>query len=192
MLVQIALGAGLLLLNILVMAVAALALESAFRAAHPWLVAPPQRPKLLLMLVGVSFWVLVVLTIGVWTWALALHQVGAFSTLEEAVYFALVAFSTLGLGDLIPLRDWPSWPPLPRSTVFSALGCSPRFRSRPCARSVWRSWNVDIRTAKACPYGLIFFAQRTRSRRHLSRKIYQMHAKVVSCVVNISCVSDLH
>lgn len=106
MLVQIALGAGLLLLNILVMAVAALALESAFRAAHPWLVAPPQRPKLLLMLVGVSFWVLVVLTIGVWTWALALHQVGAFFTLEEAVYFALVAFSTLGLGDLIPLRDW--------------------------------------------------------------------------------------
>lgn len=106
MLVQIAVGSGLLLLNVLIMAVAALVLETMFRRAHPWLVRPPQRPRLLLMLVGVGLWILMVLTIGVWIWALALHKLGAFSTIEEAVYFSIVAFSTLGLGDVVPLHEW--------------------------------------------------------------------------------------
>ncbi len=106
MLVQIALGAGLLLINVMVMAMAALALEVAFRRAHPWLIAPPQRPKLLVMLVGVGIWVLAVITTGVWIWACVLWWLGAFPTLEEATYFALVAFTTLGLGDVVPPHEW--------------------------------------------------------------------------------------
>jgi Ion channel len=106
MLVQIALGTGLLLVNVLVMAVAALALEVVFRRVHPWLIAPPQRSKLLVMLVGVGIWVLAVITTGVWIWAFALWGVAAFATLEESVYFSLVAFSTLGLGDVVPPPEW--------------------------------------------------------------------------------------
>jgi hypothetical protein len=106
MLLQIALGSGLLVVNVLIMAVAALLLEVAFRTAHPWLIAPPQRIKLLLMLIGVGLWVLAVITLGVWLWAVVLHEVGAFATIEESVYFALVAFSTLGLGDVVPPLEW--------------------------------------------------------------------------------------
>jgi Ion channel len=106
MLVQIGLGTCLLLVNVLVMAMAALVLEVVFRKAHPWLIGPPQRPKLLLMLVGVGIWVLAVITTGVWIWALSLRALGAFATLEEAVYFTLVAFSTLGLGDVLPPKEW--------------------------------------------------------------------------------------
>ena len=106
MLLQIALGSGLLVLNVVVMALAALILETAFRSTHPWLIAPPQRPKLVLMLVAVGIWVLAVITVGVWVWAVALHAVGAFSTMEEAVYFSIVAFSTLGLGDVVPHAEW--------------------------------------------------------------------------------------
>jgi hypothetical protein len=106
MLLQIALGSGLLVVNVLIMAVAALLLEVAFRTAHPWLIAPPQRIKLLLMLIGVGLWVLAVITLGVWLWAVVLHEVGAFATIEESVYFALVAFSTLGLGDVLPPLEW--------------------------------------------------------------------------------------
>jgi hypothetical protein len=106
MLVQIALGTGLLLINVMVMAMAALLLEVAFRRVHPWLIAPPLRPKLLLMLVCVGIWVLAVITAGVWIWAFALRGLGAFPTLEEAVYFTLVAFSTLGLGDVVPPSEW--------------------------------------------------------------------------------------
>ncbi|MGL4235614.1 potassium channel family protein [Tabrizicola sp.] len=106
MFTQIALGTGLLLTNVMIMALAAFLLEDAFRRAHPWLVAPPQRPKLLLMLVCVCLWVLAVITAGVWIWAFALFGVGAFHTLEASVYFSLVAFTTLGLGDLVAPQDW--------------------------------------------------------------------------------------
>jgi hypothetical protein len=106
MILQIALGSGLLVLNVLVMALAALVLESVFRAAHPWLIRPPQRPKLLVMLVAVGIWVLLVLTVGVWIWAVVLHELGAFTTIEESVYFAIVAFSTLGLGDIVSHPEW--------------------------------------------------------------------------------------
>jgi hypothetical protein len=106
MLVQIAIGTLILLVNILVAALAALVLEVAFRRWHHWLVSAPQRPKLLLMLVCVGIWVLGVVTVCVWTWALALWSLGAFPTIEEAVYFSLVAFTTLGLGDLVPPPAW--------------------------------------------------------------------------------------
>ena len=58
------------------------------------------------MLVAVGLWVLGVITVGVWIWALSLHLVGAFGTFEEAVYFSVVAFSTLGLGDVVPHPEW--------------------------------------------------------------------------------------
>ena len=106
MLLQIALGSGLLVLNVLVMALAALVLEIGFRVAHPWLVRSPQRPKLLLMLVAVGLWVLVTLTVGIWMWAYVLFGIGAFMSLEESLYFAIEAFSTLGLGDVVPRREW--------------------------------------------------------------------------------------
>ncbi len=103
---QIALGSVLLILNILVMASAALVLEVGFRRFHPWLLRPPQRLKLLAMLVAVGLWVLAVVTAGVWIWASAMFALGAFASLEEATYFALVAFTTLGLGDVVPPQDW--------------------------------------------------------------------------------------
>jgi hypothetical protein len=106
MLVQIAVGTLILLVNILVAALASLVLEVAFRRWHHWLISAPQRPKLLLMLVLVGIWVLGVVTVCVWTWALALWSLGAFSTIEESVYFSLVAFTTLGLGDIVPPQAW--------------------------------------------------------------------------------------
>jgi hypothetical protein len=106
MFLQIALGTGLLVGNVLVMAVAAFLLEAAFRQVHPWLITSPQRPKLLLMLVGVCLWVLAVVTTGVWIWALALFALGALPTLEASVYFSLVAFTTLGLGDVVAPQEW--------------------------------------------------------------------------------------
>ena len=106
MLLQITLGSCLLVVNVMVMALASLGLETGFRAAHPWLIRPPQRIKLLVMLVAVGLWVLVVLTIGIWTWAYVLFETGVFKSLEESLYFAIEAFSTLGLGDVVPHDDW--------------------------------------------------------------------------------------
>ncbi len=106
MFIQIAVGTGLLVVNITLAAVAAMVLEVIFQRFHPWLLREPHRPKLVLLIAGVSLWVLGVVTAGVWVWALALVELGAFATLEEAVHFSLVAFTTLGLGDVIPAKEW--------------------------------------------------------------------------------------
>lgn len=106
MFIQIAIGTGLLLINIAVAAVSAIVLEELMLRTHAWLLRPPHRPKLVLLLAGVSLWVLIVITAGVWVWALAYLYLGAFSTLEESVHFSLVAYSTLGLGDILPVKEW--------------------------------------------------------------------------------------
>jgi len=106
MLIQIAVGTGLLLINITLSALAAMVMEVAFQRGHRWLLREPHRPKLVLVLAGVSLWVLGVITAGVWVWAFAFVQLGAFTTLEESVYFSLVVFTTLGLGDVILPQDW--------------------------------------------------------------------------------------
>lgn len=106
MFIQIAVGTGLLLVNLTLSAVAAMVLEVIFLRLHPWLLREPHRPKLVLLIAGVSLWVLGVVTTGVWVWALALVELGAFATLEDAVHFSLAAFTTLGLGDIVPAREW--------------------------------------------------------------------------------------
>lgn len=106
MLVQILVGSGLLLVNIILSAVAAMVLEVIFQKSHGWLMREPYRPKLVLLLAFVALWVLGVVTAGVWVWAIMMHDLGAFVTLEEAVHFSLAAFTTLGLGDVVPAHEW--------------------------------------------------------------------------------------
>ena len=41
------------------------------------------------------------MTAGVWIWALVFHALHLFPTFGACVYFTLVAFTTLGFGDLL-------------------------------------------------------------------------------------------
>jgi hypothetical protein len=103
---QIAIGSGLMLLSILVGGAGILAMETGFARSRLWLVREPHRPKLLLVMLGVSMVVLGIITAGVWIWALAFFGLGIFPTLEEAVYFSLVSFTTLGFGDVLLPHEW--------------------------------------------------------------------------------------
>ncbi len=106
LLAQIAIGTVLLIVNITLAAVAAMAIEVIFQKSHPWLMREPHRPKLVLLVAGVSIWLLGVITLGVWVWAAAYFWLGALPTLEESVYFSIVAFTTLGLGDVVLAQEW--------------------------------------------------------------------------------------
>jgi hypothetical protein len=105
-LIQILVGTALLILNITLCAIAAMALEVAFVRLHGWLLRKPHRPKLVLLVAGVAFCVLGIITAGVWIWAATYLWLGAFDTLEESVYFSIVMFTTLGLGDVILPQEW--------------------------------------------------------------------------------------
>lgn len=106
MILQIAIGSALLLCSIVIAASSALILEWLFKVANPWLMREPHRPKLVLLLIGVSVWVLGIITAGVWMWALVFLGLGALPTLEESVYFALVSYTTLGFGDVVLQHEW--------------------------------------------------------------------------------------
>ncbi|MCV2872111.1 ion channel [Defluviimonas sp. WL0050] len=106
MFIQIALGTALILLTILIAGLAFWALEVLLNRTRPWLLQEPHRPKLALVLSITVVWVLGTVTAGVWVWAFAFRALGIFATMEGSVYFALVAFTTLGFGDILLPVDW--------------------------------------------------------------------------------------
>lgn len=87
-------------------AVSALLMEMGFSRWHRWLMREPHRPKLLLLVLLASVWVVGTITAGVWLWALTYDFLGVFGTLEESLYFSIVTYTTLGYGDVILPREW--------------------------------------------------------------------------------------
>lgn len=106
MIIQIAIGSGLLLLSILIAGTSFWLLETRMSRLQPWLTRAPHSPKLMLVLCVTALWVLAQMTIAVWIWAFTLLALGVFDGLEVAVYFALVAFTTLGFGDILLPVEW--------------------------------------------------------------------------------------
>ena len=51
-------------------------------------------------------WMFLATIIEVWIWAILYLVLGAFATLEKAVYFSTVTFTTLGFGDITLDEEW--------------------------------------------------------------------------------------
>ncbi|MBY6048124.1 ion channel [Vannielia litorea] len=106
MLIQLLLGSAIMAATTVVAALSLWGLEAFLARIHGWVIRPPQGPRLVAAVVAVMLWTLVVMTAAVWIWALALWALGVFVTLEASVYFALVAFTTLGFGDILLPLEW--------------------------------------------------------------------------------------
>jgi len=106
MFIQFVMGLGLILLTILLSGLALWFLEIALARHRGWILKPPHRPKLIVTLCIFAIWVMVQFTVAVWVWALAFFWLGIFDGIEPAVYFSLVAFTTLGFGDVLLPQEW--------------------------------------------------------------------------------------
>ena len=106
MFVQISLGSVLLVFSIMTAGISFWALERRLGRLRPWLVQAPHPPKLMLVLCATALWVLLQMTVAVWAWAFTFMALGVFTSLELSVYFALVAFTTLGFGDVLLPVEW--------------------------------------------------------------------------------------
>ena len=106
MIIQILVGSCLMLTCILVAGLSFWFMEVMLQRAMPWFMREPHRPKLMLALSLAAIWSLWLVTAGVWIWAIAFRLMGLFPTMEQAVYFALVSFTTLGNGDVLLPKDW--------------------------------------------------------------------------------------
>lgn len=71
-----------------------------------WFATPPTGLKTSVGLIGATLWLLAALTSGVWVWAVVFIAIGVFETLEPALYFSVVTFTTLGYGDVTLPPEW--------------------------------------------------------------------------------------
>ena len=106
MILQLVIGSIVVSITVVVAAAFIACAIRILRSARPWLVTPPHTLKYLVALTGVTLWLLGALTACVWIWAAFLVGLGAFATLEPALYFSVVVFTTLGLGDITLAEPW--------------------------------------------------------------------------------------
>ncbi len=71
----------------------------------PWLRSPRILPKSAMVIFLVVISTMAIMTFGVFLWAAVFAQMSVFSTWEEAVYYSLVAYTTLGLGEVSVPQD---------------------------------------------------------------------------------------
>ena len=66
-------------------------------------------------------------TVEVWTWAIAYYVLGAVGAFEDALYFSIVTFSTLGYGDIILAPEWRLFGSLEGINGFLLIGWSTAY-----------------------------------------------------------------
>ncbi len=106
MIEQLAIGSLVMSMTVTVQAVFIGGAIAALVQLGSWLVRPPHRPKTVFALVCVTLWLMAAHSVGVWIWAATFLALGAFDALEPALYFSVVAFTTLGFGDTILATEW--------------------------------------------------------------------------------------
>ena len=104
MFVQLATGTAIVTLTIIVIAAFIGAAILILTRVGEWFVSPPRLYKTIVSLIGVVLWLLAALT--AWVWAAALMGLGIFESFETGLYFVVVAFTTLGFGDITPPQEW--------------------------------------------------------------------------------------
>ncbi|MBY6082770.1 ion channel [Ruegeria arenilitoris] len=101
MIYQLILGSFITLASLICGVLVWWAMDRLIAAMEPWLRRPtfPAKPLLAIMLIILSAMTMV--TLGVWLWAFVFTWADVFGTLEEAFYYSLIAYTTLGLGDVL-------------------------------------------------------------------------------------------
>lgn len=100
MILQLVIGGALTLLSIAFSGLGLWLAEWAFTGRRDWLRSPPHAPRLMAVVMGTSLLILALITLDVWIWAVAFLMLDLFVTMEEALYVALTAYTTLGSGQV--------------------------------------------------------------------------------------------
>ncbi|WP_209509626.1 ion channel [Ruegeria sp. HKCCE4150] len=99
---QLLLGSVISVVSIMIGAIMWGILNEVVGRMDLWLRRPKYRfITFVVVLLMVLFCIMTVTSIGVWLWALVFVQMSVFTTWEEAVYYSLVAYTTLGIGDVV-------------------------------------------------------------------------------------------
>ena len=106
MLLQLSLGTLMILLTMLIQ-VAFIAISiRVLSGLGSWIGSGQVTFKFIQVLSALIIWLVVGLTVCCWAWALLFLQLETLPRLEDALYFAIVTFTTLGYGDITLSVDW--------------------------------------------------------------------------------------
>ena len=106
MFVQLLIGSIIIAVSITLHAIFIALAIKVLRQWRAWIASPPLFVKMLFILTATTLWMLAAHSLTVWLWAFLFLFLGIFNALEPAVYFSLVAFTTLGFGDIILAEEW--------------------------------------------------------------------------------------
>ena len=106
MLQQLLIGCLVISLTIVMQAFLMAVAVTVLTRVGPWLVNPPHGVKLVVVLAGVVFWLVLGISVCCWMWACVFLQLGVLESLETALYFSIVTFTTLGYGDITLDSGW--------------------------------------------------------------------------------------
>jgi hypothetical protein len=103
---QVGVGIAVTMLCILVSGLGFWLAEVVFTHGRGWLRARPHSLKLLAVVIGTGALVLAVVLGGVAIWGAALTWYRIFPNFQDSFYFALVSYTTVGYGELLPPAEW--------------------------------------------------------------------------------------
>ncbi len=107
MLWEILIGSAVISFTILIQAFFLKIIIVGLTRAGQWLVRPPCLEwKGTLALTCSVLWLVAGIGVGACVWAWVFLMTGAFETVDAALYFSLVTFTTLGYGDIVPDAHW--------------------------------------------------------------------------------------
>jgi hypothetical protein len=106
MLIQLTFGTILIILTLLIQVAFIVVSSRVLNRLGPWLGYGRTSQKIFMVLGGLVIWLVMGLTVCCWTWALTFLQLDVLHTLESALYFAIVTFTTLGYGDITLDHNW--------------------------------------------------------------------------------------
>ena len=106
MFIQLLLGAFIITLTIIVQVIILGVLDRFYVHVKNHIVARKGTVHKIVVVSTSVLWLVLGITINTWIWALAFLWTGEFGDLEEALYFAISSFTTLGFGDVLLNKDW--------------------------------------------------------------------------------------
>lgn len=103
---EMAIAAGMIAGTVFFHAIIISALAAAFRATASRVWGPLRFFRDAIVLALESLVLLAAHGVEMFAWAKLFMHLGAFPTLEEAIYFAAVCYTTLGFGDVLLPEEW--------------------------------------------------------------------------------------
>ncbi|MDX2607582.1 MAG: ion channel [Woeseiaceae bacterium] len=128
MLIQLLIGFGVVVVTAVIHATI---LSTAYRSNQrltDWVVTNPHRWRLTAAFTMSVTWVMFAHLIEVLLWSVIYLVLGIFDAIEPALYFSLVAYTTLGFGDVVLPESWRLLSGITAANGFLVFGWSTAFQ----------------------------------------------------------------